>query len=393
MASCFNGAAGWPEPVVRVQAVSDTCGASIPERYVKPPSERPSSLSPDDIAGSGGGGVSIPVVDLSMPDAGEAARAVAAACREWGFFQAVNHGVRPELLRGARAAWRGFFRQPAAVRERYANSPATYEGYGSRLGTAKGGPLDWGDYYFLHLLPPPLKSHDKWPSLPTTLRDTTEEYGEEVVRLCRRVMRLLSSGLGLDGGRLPAAFGGEGGEGACMRVNFYPRCPQPELTLGVAAHSDPGGMTMLLVDDHVRGLQVRGPHGQWVTVDPVPDAFIVNVGDQIQVLSNAVYKSVEHRVTVSAAEDRLSMAFFYNPRSDLPIAPMAELVGPGRPALYPEMTFDEYRVFIRQRGLAGKAQLQSLQATAAAAAGGGCASALAVPPPPARADDSSCSSS
>jgi isopenicillin N synthase-like dioxygenase len=91
----------------------------------------------------------------------------------------------------------------------------------------------------------------------------------------------------------------------------------------------------------------------------------------MQVLSNASYKSVEHRVTVSAAEDRLSMAFFYNPRSDLPIAPMPELVGPGRPALYPEMTFDEYRVFIRQRGLAGKAQLQSLQAnqTAAAAAG------------------------
>ena len=71
-----------------------------------------------------------------------------------------------------------------------------------------------------------------------------------------------------------------------MRVNFYPRCPQPELTLGVAAHSDPGGMTMLLVDDHVRGLQVRSPDaaaGEWITVDPVPDAFIVNMGDQIQV--------------------------------------------------------------------------------------------------------------
>lgn len=153
-----------------------------------------------------------------------------------------------------------------------------------------------------------------------------------------------------------------------MRVNFYPRCPQPELTLGVAAHSDPGGMTMLLVDDHVRGLQVRSPDGQWITVEPVPDAFIVNVGDQIQVLSNAAYKSVEHRVTVSAAEERLSMAFFYNPRSDLPIAPMPELVAPGRPALYPEMTFDEYRVFIRQRGLAGKAQLESLKASNKAAA-------------------------
>lgn len=370
--SCFNGGAGWPEPVVRVQAVSDTCGDTIPERYVKPLSERP-RLSP----ASDGGGPNIPVVDLSMLDVDATSSAVAAACREWGFFQAVNHGVRPELLRGARAAWRGFFRQPAEVRERYANSPATYEGYGSRLGTAKGGPLDWGDYYFLHLLPASLKSHEKWPSLPSSLRGATEEYGEEVLQLCRRVMRLLSSGLGLEAGRLQAAFGGDGGEGACLRVNFYPQCPQPELTLGVAGHSDPGGMTMLLVDDHVKGLQVRSPDGQWIVVEPVPDAFIVNVGDQIQVLSNAAYKSVEHRVTVSAAEDRLSMAFFYNPRSDLPIAPMAELVGPDRPALYPEMTFDEYRVFIRQRGLAGKAQLESLQVKATAAGGGGCSAVAA----------------
>lgn len=166
--SCFNGGAGWPEPVVRVQAVSDTCGETIPERYVKPPSERPTSSSSQP--GPGGNNNDIPVVDMSMPDAAETARAMDAACREWGFFQVVNHGVRPELLRRARASWRGFFRQPASVRERYANSPATYEGYGSRLGTAKGGHLDWGDYYFLHLLPPALKSHHKWPSLPSTLR-------------------------------------------------------------------------------------------------------------------------------------------------------------------------------------------------------------------------------
>ncbi|KAM0902598.1 hypothetical protein ACQ4PT_019212 [Festuca glaucescens] len=361
MSSCFNGGAGWPEPVVRVQAVSDTCGETIPERYVKPPNERPSTTTPQPAASShGSSGPNIPVVDMSMPDSEETARAVETACREWGFFQAVNHGVRPELLRRARSSWRGFFRQPAEVRERYANSPTTYEGYGSRLGTAKGGHLDWGDYYFLHLLPPSIKSHDKWPSLPSTLREATEDYGEDVVKLCRRVSSLMSKGLGLDGGRLHEAFGGEGGEGACLRVNFYPRCPQPELTLGVAAHSDPGGMTMLLVDDHVRGLQVR-KDGHWITVDPVPDAFIVNIGDQIQVLSNAAYKSVEHRVTVSAAEERLSLAFFYNPRSDVPVGPMPELVGPKSPAMYPEMTFDEYRVHIRQRGLSGKAQLQSLQ--------------------------------
>jgi hypothetical protein len=114
-------------------------------------------------------------------------------------------------------------------------------------------------------------------------RDATEEYGREVALLCGRLLAAMSSGLGVGEGRLQEEFGGEEGAGVCVRVNYYPRCPQPELTLGLSSHSDPGGMTVLLADERVRGLQVRGHGGEWVTVDPVADAFIVNVGDQIQV--------------------------------------------------------------------------------------------------------------
>ena len=113
-------------------------------------------------------------------------------------------------------------------------------------------------------------------------RETTEEYSREVAALGGRLMTAMSVGLGVGETRLQEAFGGADGAGVCVRVNYYPRCPQPELTLGLSSHSDPGGMTVLLADDRVRGLQVRR-RGAWVTVDPVPDAFIVNVGDQIQV--------------------------------------------------------------------------------------------------------------
>ncbi|KAL6865371.1 hypothetical protein ACP4OV_016522 [Aristida adscensionis] len=358
---------GWPEPVVRVQSLSESGAATIPARYVKPEADRP---SPRDIqaaaapaAGEGGG---IPVVDLSSPRDPATARAVAAACREWGFFQAVNHGVPAELLRRARRVWRGFFHEPMEVKQRYANSPATYEGYGSRLGVEKGAILDWGDYYYLHVRPPHLFSPDKWPHLPPDLRETTEEYSREVAALGGRLLAALSAGLGAAAGRLGEEFGGEEGAGVCVRVNFYPRCPQPELTLGLSSHSDPGGMTVLLADDRVRGLQVRR-RDAWVTVDPLPDAFIVNVGDQIQVLTNATYRSVEHRVMVNAGEERLSVALFYNPKSDLPLAPMPELVSPERPPLYKPMTFDEYRLYIRRKGPRGKSQVESLKAAAAAA--------------------------
>ncbi|XP_044961351.1 jasmonate-induced oxygenase 4-like [Hordeum vulgare subsp. vulgare] len=352
-------AAGWPEPVVRVQSLSESGAATIPDRYVKPEHDRPVVNN-----GAPRSSVGIPVVDLSSPEGSVAtARAVSEACREWGFFQAVNHGVPRDLLRRARAAWRCFFRLPVEAKQRYANSPATYEGYGSRLGVERGAVLDWGDYYFLHLRPPSsLSAADKWPHLPPDLRDATEEYGREVASLCERLMAAMSAGLGVKPGRLQEEFGGADGAGVCVRVNYYPRCPQPELTLGLSSHSDPGGMTVLLADERVRGLQVRGRGGEWVTVDPIADSFIVNVGDQIQVLTNAAYRSVEHRVTVNADAERLSVAMFYNPRSDLPLAPMAELVSAEAPALYKPMTFDEYRLYIRRMGPRGKSQVESLKA-------------------------------
>lgn len=80
-------------------------------------------------------------------------------------------------------------------------------------------------------------------------------------------------------------------------------------------------------------------------------------------LSNAIYKSVDHRVIVNSAKDRVSLAFFYNPKSDILIEPIKKLVTKERPALYPAMTFDEYRLFIRTKGPCGKSQVESLKSS------------------------------
>lgn len=78
-------------------------------------------------------------------------------------------------------------------------------------------------------------------------------------------------------------------------------------------------------------------------------------------LSNANYKSVEHRVAVNSATERVSLAFFYNPKGDIAIEPAKELVTQDSPALYPPMTFNEYRTFMRTRGPCGKSQVESLK--------------------------------
>ncbi|KDP44756.1 hypothetical protein JCGZ_01256 [Jatropha curcas] len=349
----------WPEPIVRVQSLSDSCPPEIPSRYIKPPQDRPlvNSFSPCD--------VNIPIIDLvglygdDCNLKASILNQVSMACRDWGFFQVINHGVEEELMDKSRQVWRDFFHLPMEVKQEYANTPKTYEGYGSRLGIEKGAILDWSDYYFLHYLPLSLKNYNKWPGLPPNCREVIDEYGKQVVELCGRLMKILSSNLQLRESRLQEAFGGKD-IGACLRVNFYPKCPQPNLTLGLSSHSDPGGMTILLPDDNVPGLQVRRGC-DWITVKPAPHAFIVNIGDQIQILSNGIYKSVEHRVIVNSAQERVSLAFFYNPKSDIPIQPMEELVTPERPSLYQAMTFNEYRLFIRTKGPQGKSQVESLK--------------------------------
>ncbi|WCJ19889.1 2-oxoglutarate (2OG) and Fe(II)-dependent oxygenase superfamily protein [Euphorbia peplus] len=356
----------WPEPIVRVQSLSESRLSEIPTRYIKPPQDRPSvvEFSPPN--------TNIPIIDLrglfshEDQDNGEddgvreaILEEILVACREWGFFQVINHGVKPELMDQSREAWREFFHLPMEEKQKFANSPKTYEGYGSRLGVEKGAILDWSDYYYLHYLPSCLKDYNKWPAQPGDCRQVIDEYGKQVVELCGRLMKILSINLGLGKKRLQESFGGEN-IGACLRVNFYPKCPQPDLTLGLSSHSDPGGMTVLLPDNQVPGLQVRRGE-DWITVKPAPHAFIVNIGDQIQVLSNAIYKSVEHRVIVNSSEERVSLAFFYNPKSDIPMEPLKELVTEERPSLYPPMTFDQYRLFIRLKGPKGKYQVESLK--------------------------------
>lgn len=153
----------WPEPIVRVQSLSESGICTIPTKYVKTLNERPSlnKIISD---------VNIPTIDLEGNNNYEE---ISEACRNWGFFQIVNHGVPLELMDEARQVWREFFHQPMDVKLNYANTPKTYEGYGSRLGIEKGAILDWSDYYFLHYLPCSLKDHNKWPALPLSLRYAT----------------------------------------------------------------------------------------------------------------------------------------------------------------------------------------------------------------------------
>ena len=88
------------------------------------------------------------------------------------------------------------------------------------------------------------------------------------------------------------------------RFNFYPKCPRPDLVLGTKPHADGVGITLLLQDEAVEGLQFM-KDGQWYKAPIVPEALLINVGDQAEVTNttkNRKYCGRTHTVELNSKE-------------------------------------------------------------------------------------------
>lgn len=73
-----------------------------------------------------------------------------------------------------------------------------------------------------------------------------------------------------------------------VNMNYYPACPNPDLTVGVGRHSDAGTITVLL-QDGIGGLYVKAEDEndvgkvEWLEIPPIPGALVINVGDALEV--------------------------------------------------------------------------------------------------------------
>ncbi|RLM93934.1 gibberellin 2-beta-dioxygenase 1-like [Panicum miliaceum] len=305
-------------------------------------------------------------VDLSAP-AGPAreaaARALVAACEEHGFFRVTGHGVPAELVRAAEAAASGFFARPQGEKE----EEAPTLGYGSKR-VGGNGDIGWVEYLLLGVTPAgavPVASASSSTlpcaaaaaaaaasSLSSTpagpLRDLLDEYTVAVRRMASAVLELMAEGLGL-------AAGGEVGalarlvtraDSDCvLRVNHYPPRPAaagaPSLT-GFGEHTDPQIISVLR-SNGTSGLEIALRGGAWASVPPDGDAFFVNVGDTLQVLTNGRFRSVRHRVVVNSERSRVSMIFFGGPPPGERLAPLPQLLGDGGRSRYREFTWAEFK--------------------------------------------------
>ncbi|KAH9302784.1 hypothetical protein KI387_014367, partial [Taxus chinensis] len=297
----------------------------IPSNYIRPPSERPSLSEPalSDCVSV------VDLRDLNGPSRQLVIQKIGKACQQDGFFQIINHGVPEAVISNMLEMAKEFFNMPIEYRQQfYSEDPSRVVRLSTSFNVQKEDVYNWRDYLRHHCYP--LEKYiDAWPSEPPAYREVVGKYCTEVRALVLKLLAAISESLGLEPDFVGKALGQHAQH---MAINYYPRCPNPDLTFGLPAHSDPNALTVLL-QGHVSGLQVLN-NGIWCAVHPIPNAFVVNVGDQLQVLSNGIYRSGVHRAVVNSSEARISIPTFYCPAPDAVIEPALPLISDDNPARY-----------------------------------------------------------
>ncbi|KQK17723.2 S-norcoclaurine synthase 1 isoform X1 [Brachypodium distachyon] len=339
-----------PVPVRNVQdlvASSKELTAATMERYIRPDIDRDLVL-PEHSAEI------IPVIDLAklLNPHSEALELdkLRFACEDWGFFQVINHGLPNKVIAATKHDIEDFFQLPLDVKNDHAQRPGEIQGYGQAFVVSNDQKLDWADMLGLFAQPPQARDMSYWPKQPHTFRNSIEEYSSELLQFSHYIETFIAKTLNVDHELMRGNC-----EVQTLRMTYYPPCmSMSNKVLGFSPHSDGSFITILLEVNSVQGLQIRR-HDVWVPVKPHPKALLVNVGDLLEIMTNGKYKSVEHRVTINAHKERLSISAFHVPKFEAIVSPIPDIVE-GK-VLYKTVRVEEYAKLYLSNELDGKKAL------------------------------------
>ncbi|XP_048572589.1 1-aminocyclopropane-1-carboxylate oxidase homolog 1-like [Triticum urartu] len=315
----------------------------------------------------------IPVINLAAAvgatttttpsERAELVTAVKVAAEMVGFFQVVNHGVPKAAMSEMLAALRGFHEEPAKAKAPYYSRDSRRRvRYHSNFDLFRSPAANWHDTLFMETAPESTPPDE----IPPACRTIAPKYMRLVQQLGRTLLELLSKALGLRREHLEE-------DAACLEglaSHYYPSCPEPHLTLGTTAHSDPCFLTVVL-QDAVGGFQVLVDGLQeddkkmsdvvWVDVPAVAGVLVVNVGDFLQLVSNSKFRSVEHRMVAKSVRPRVFVACFFRRQGAATSTRVLQPIVTNGEARYRSTTMAELVRRYRAKGLDSNSLLQHLR--------------------------------
>ncbi|KAH9608428.1 hypothetical protein KSS87_013204 [Heliosperma pusillum] len=340
-----------------INDVQELKNSIIPDRFVRDVDERPllPTLSNTILN-------QVPIIDLAKISNGDLSEIsnLALACQDWGFFQVINHDIGEKLLESIEKMAMEFFMLPLQEKQKYQMTAGAFQGYGQAFVFSDQQKLDWCNMFALGVNPPFIRNPNLWPTKPPNFSETIELYQSEIGKLCKKVLRYIAMSLNVRAEVFEEIFGEVV---QAIRMNYYPPCPRPDLVLGLSPHSDGSAITILhQKKDSSVGLQFL-KDGNWVSLQPVPNSLVVNIGDTIEVLTNGKYKSIEHRAVTNEVKDRLSIVTFYAPSYQVELGPMSEFVNQNNPIKYRYYNHGEYSRHYVSHKLQGKRTLEFAKLT------------------------------
>ncbi|KAI3974767.1 hypothetical protein MKX01_000116 [Papaver californicum] len=274
----------------------------------------------------------------------------------------VNHGLDALLVDNVKSEIKGFFNLPTNEKTKYGQKYGDNEGFGQVYVESEDQRLDWVDGFVILTLPIHLRKPHLFPelSLPFRLLSfQSKHHAFSIIILDGKCIERMEKALQLVG--MTELF--EDGLQS-IRMNYYPPCPRPELVIGFASHSDLSGLIILLQLNEVEGLKIRKEE-RWISIKPLPNAFIVNVGDVLEIMTNGIYRSIDHRVdhqaVISSTKERLSIVTFHDAKIESEIGPISSLVTPETPALFKRVRYEDILKGSLSRKIDGKSFLDCMR--------------------------------
>ncbi|KAL8032253.1 hypothetical protein ABFX02_13G083800 [Erythranthe guttata] len=291
----------------------------------------------------------IPVVDLSDHTDNANKNIIVNACKEFGFFKVINHGISINFLSNLEDEVVNFFKLPLKAKEK-AGPPNPF-GYGNK-NIGNHGDVGWLEYLLFSTNPELISQNANAfiPAIQESLWCLVNDYVSEIKKMTCRVLEMIADELQLEAKDGLSKLIRDEKSDSCFRLNNYPTCrdhreemSKGRSVIGFGEHTDPQIMSVLRSND-VSGFQICLKDGAWVSVPPDPESFYLNVGDCLQVMTNGRFRSVKHRVLASDnLKSRVSMIYFGGPPLTEKITPLREVMEEGEESLYKEYTWSDYK--------------------------------------------------